>query len=195
MYADFFFRTYLHYETFDRERMEPATDDQIGLGINTWCLTWPMTQDKMYLQDVANQDMVNRHAKDDKWVTLPLEEPTYVMPCREPRTQAEHSAKPSDYIGRYGYGDTPKTNVFNEPVCFFRVMKVKDKGGKNPNLVSTDGRRLTIVHLLNDAKAYELSFQGKWAHNYSTNTTGYFVDNKLYGIPAISGLEYLVIKE
>ena len=106
-----------------------------------------MTTDKIYLQDVADQDVINRHAKDDKWVTLPLTKigvEFSTTPRRSPRTTALARARPADFIGNYGPTSTPKTHVFNEPVLFLRVMKVNDEGGPDPNLTSKDGRHLTV---------------------------------------------------
>ena len=185
---------YMHYLTFDTEKMGKATDDVKGLGIPDWCRKWPLTDEKMYLQDVASQDMVNRYAKYDKWATLPLfvYDSAVPGPRRQARTQAERSAKPSDYIGRYGKDDTPKTNMFNESVCFFRVMKVKDVGGRKANLVSTDGRKLSIVHLQNDEFAYLNHKQCYWANLYCGNPSrSFFLDHQLYLIAPIKGLEYL----
>ena len=195
-YNYFRYLAYLHYLTFDVTKMKEATDDVKGLGIPDWCRNWPLTDEKMYLQDMADQDMVNRYAKYDKWATLPLAVGAGAPgPRRQARTQAEQSAKPSEYIGRYGSDDTPKTNMFNEPVCFFRVMKVKDTGGKKANLVSTDGRKLSIVHLQNNADAYAGHSQCSWANHYCSNASkSFFLDDKPYPIPLIEGLEYMDVE-
>ena len=186
-YNDFYYRIFLHYEDFDVERMDPLTADQVGLGINDWCRTWPMSNDKMYLQDVANQAMVDRYARFNKWSTLPL---TGGSGEHHPvRTKAETSAKPSDYIGHFGAnGGASKTNIFNEPVCFLRVMKVKDLNNKNFNLVSEDGRKLTIVHVQDDKVAYNEDYQGLWVMKYITGILALFLDNKEYTLPSIPGL-------
>lgn len=123
-----------------------------------------MTDDKMYLQDVANQTMVDRHAKDDKWVRLPLAAGPMqpLKDHRTPRTKAE-SVKPADFIGKYGKTSTSKGNMFNEPVLFLRVMYVDDPGGKMPNLVSQDGRKLRVVHMQGNEEIYLGNKQGLWS--------------------------------
>ena len=194
-YKDFFFRLYKHYETFDLNRMQAATNDERELGINHWCRTWVMTQDKMYLQDVANQEMVNRYAKTDKWATLPLSEVAlahYGGPRRPSRTQAEPSANPRDYIGIYDRDDAQKTNMFNEPVCFLRVMKVKDFNNRRLNLVSEDGRHLSVEHLLNNYTLYDQAVQSSWAILYSSLCKVVVrLDNVKYEIQPVKGLEYM----
>jgi hypothetical protein len=183
-YGNVNYRAYLHYQTFDPLKMAKATDDEKGLGFDTWHLTWAMTDRKIYLQDVADQTMVDRYAKDDKWVTLPqrrANQEHFQGPRRQHRTQAATSAKPSDYIGRYNTNDVQNTNIFNEPVCFFRVMKVKDIGKKKANLVSTDGRRLRVVHLQNNYEAYETYLNAIWVGVYNTSLNYIYLDNQHYG--------------
>ena len=183
-------RAYLHYETFDTSQMQPLSDDEKSLGMTWWNQRWAMTKEKMYLQDITNQDMVNRHAADDKWVTLPLYDGfTHdALPRRTPRTTAVASARPADYIGQFGRYGTPKTNMFNEPVAFLRVMKVTDNGGPNPTLVSQDGRHLTVVHLQNIPHVYNLHSQAQWGLNYSSSCSwAYYLDNEVYKLPPIPG--------
>jgi hypothetical protein len=189
VYNNFYYRIFLHYEDFDEERMDPATADEISLSINNWCRTWPMSNDKMYLQDVANQAMVDRYARFNKWSILPLHGGSGEH--RPVRTKAETSAKPSDYIGHFGAnGGTSKTDIFNEPVCFLRVMKVKDLNNKRFNLVSANGRKLTIVHVQDDKEAYGKDYQSHWALSYIHGIRSIFLDNKVYTLPPIPGLPY-----
>ena len=189
-YQDMYGRIYKHYEHYNPSVMRSLTEDEAGLGMTSWNLLWPMTTEKMYLQDVASQDMVNRHAKDDKWVTLP----TSNNPVRrQPLTVAAASAQPADFIGKYAPGTIQRTNIFNEPVSFLRVMKVTDNGGKKPNLVSQDGRRLTVVHLQNDATAYSGHMQGVWSASYcaSANQGLFSFDNQTYYPPLVPGWEVI----
>ena len=189
-YADAFYRLYKHYETFDPSRMREATEDEKSLGMTTYCLPWAMTTDKIYLQDIADQAMVDRHAKDDKWVRLPLASgPNQPAGARRtPRTKAE-SVKPGDFIGKYGKTSTTKGGMFNEPVLFVRVMYVDDNGGNKPNLVSQDGRKLKVVHLQGYEEIYSGDKQATWSGTYAINaklqTT---LDNVQYTPPAIPGL-------
>ena len=188
---DMYSRLYKHYETFDDTRIRPQTADEISMGVSTYCLPWPVTEDKMYLQDVADQAKVNRHAADDKWVRLPLSTGKGVGTGarRKPRTQAE-SVKPKDFIGVYGRNGLPtKSSLLNEPVLFLRIMYVEDNGGKTPNLVSRDGRRLSIVHLQDDKVLYDSFRQCIWGTNYCTNVIQnlYTLDNQPFTAPLIDG--------
>lgn len=187
-YEDAYFRLYKHYETFDTSRMRSMTEDEKSLGMTEYCLPWAMTQEKMYLQDVANQSMVDLHAKDDKWVRLPLNTGANqpVGARRSPRTRAESSAKPVDYIGHYSGNAAIKTNIFNEPVIFARVMYVEDNGGKKPNLVSKDGRKLKVVHMQDDGTLYRGSKQASWALQYSVaGPSFYTLDNVKFTAPSL----------
>ena len=106
---------------------------------------------------------------------------------------AAASAQPADFIGKYAPGTIQRTNIFNEPVSFLRVMKVTDNGGKKPNLVSQDGRRLTVVHLQNDATAYSGHMQGVWSASYcaSANQGLFSFDNQTYYPPLVPGWEVI----
>lgn len=188
-YEDAYFHLYKHYQTYDPSKMRQPTEDETSLGMTTYCLPWAISSDKMYLQDIADQAMVNRHAKDDKWVVLPLTvgDGTSYGPRRSPRTKAE-PVKPGDFIGVYGQDGAPtKTSMFNEPVLVLRVMYVKDEGGKNPNLVSLDGRNLSIVHLQDDATLYRSDYQSFWAAPYLISSTEFFtLDNVRYEMPSLN---------
>ena len=181
-------RCYKRYQTYDASQIVGPTADQANLGFTKWTMPWAMTQEKLFLQDIASQDMVNRHAKDDKWVTLPLhiDQDNFGKGLRrEPRSQTVN-VKPSDCI------DTKnnRLGMYNEPVLFLRVMKVKDMGGESmkPNLVSEDGRQLTVVHMLDDAKLYNSSFQSFWAPAYCNNCSWqFYLDNQLHKIAPIAG--------
>ena len=178
------FKIYKHYEK--PEPMRQATAVEAALGMNTWCLPWAMTTQKMYLTDVTDAELVSRHAKNDKWVTLPIYK---TVQRRQPRTQVEQSSKPSDYIGHY---DVPvadqKLNMFNEPVLFLRVMKVDDKIGPYANLYSQDNRHLSIVHMLNLELLYKGRTQVQWVENYvQGRTSALSVDNVITICPPIAG--------
>ena len=186
---EFYYRMYRYYESYDPSRMRQATDDEASLGMTTYCLPWAMSSDKMYLQDIASQDMVERHAKEDKWVRLPytVADGAPAGARRSPRAWPE-PVKPRDFIGVYGIEGSPtKTNMFNEPVLVMRVMYVKDEGGVEPNLVSEDGRQLSIVHLQDDKELYQDSIQSFWAFNYVVaSIISFYLDNEVYQMPQLN---------
>ena len=186
-YDNAYYRMYRYYETYDPSRMREPTEDESSLGMTAYNRPWVMSTDKMYLQDVADQAMVNRHAKDDKWVRLPLTiDGNATGPRRTPRTTAE-SVKPKDFIGVYGIEGSPtRTNMFNEPVLVMRVMYVTDNGGIEPNLVSDDGRRLSILHLQDSKDLYRSNYQSFWAVTYPVAATYFFtLDNEKYEMPSL----------
>ena len=177
------YRFYKHYEVFNPDKMEGPNEDEASVGMTLWQSVWASTDDKMYLDDVTSQQMVNKYAAADKWVRLPQPVPNGFEIPGTPRTQAEASVRPEDYLWKNGNFATTKTSIFNEPVLFMRVMYVNDNGGKKPNLVSTDGRHLSIVHLLDDRVAYTSFFQSVWAINNYTEChpiekSPFWMDNK-----------------
>jgi hypothetical protein len=142
-----------------------------------WQALWPMTNDKITLQDAADQTMVNKYGSVIKWQ-------------KYPRTVAESSISPEDCLWKNGKFATDKRSIFNEPVLFLRFMKVEDKKGKTPNLISTDNRRLSIVHLQNDKAAYKSENQSRWVAMYVSISSlkQFYIDNKSSDVPAIAGL-------
>ena len=154
---------------------------EASVGMTKWQARWAISEDKMYLDDVASQQMVNKYAAVDKWVRLPQPAPNDFEIPGAPRTQAEASARPGDYLWKNGNFATAKTSIFNEPVLFLRLMYVEDNGGKTPNLVSTDGRRLHIVHMQDDDYFYASYFQGQWAtriHAFVNLSKSFWLDNE-----------------
>ncbi|MBR4898023.1 MAG: hypothetical protein IKZ48_04475 [Prevotella sp.] len=167
---------YKHYETYDPDRVT-MTDDEASVGMTKWQAVWPLTTDRMCLKDVTSQAMIDKYAKADKWQT-------------HPRTKAESDADFAAYCWSSKDNDfmTSMTSLQNERVLIFRVMKVTDNGGKTPNLVSQDGRRLSVVHLQNDREAYQLLLQCHWVNNYLTLSQFYqtfYVDNKQFVLPEL----------
>lgn len=157
-FQDMYFRFYKYYETYDPSRMTLKPEEQ-SVGMTLWHTLWAKSNDKMALQDVTSNDLVSRYAARDKWVRLPW---SGSAQRQQPRTTVETSAMPADFLWQNGGFRTQKTNMFNEPVLFFRLMYVEDDGGKVPNLVSTDGRQLTVVHMQNDAYLYNMFAQASW---------------------------------
>ena len=73
----------------------------------------------------------------------------------------------------------------------FRVMKIKDKGGKKPYLYDTSGNYYKVVHLQNDATLYNSAVQAMWVSSYGPDSQeNFFLDNKLYPLKKIAGLPY-----
>ena len=167
---------YKHYETYNPSLIE-LTADEASIKMTKWQALWPMTNDKITLQDAADQTMVNKYGSVIKWQ-------------KYPRTVAESSISPEDCLWKNGKFATDKCSIFNEPVLFLRFMKVEDKKGKTPNLISTDNRRLSIVHLQNDKAAYKSENQSRWVAMYVSISSlkQFYIDNKSGDVPAIAGL-------
>ena len=168
---------YKHYETYNPSLIE-LTADEASIQMTKWQALWPMTNDKITLQDAADQTMVNKYGSVIKWQ-------------KYPRTVAESSISPEDCLWKNGKFATDKCSIFNEPVLFLRFMKVEDKKGKTPNLISTDNRRLSIVHLQNDKAAYKSEIQSRWVSMYVSigSYKQFYIDNKSGDVPAIAGLD------
>ena len=167
---------YKHYETYNPSLIE-LTADEASVQMTKWQALWPMTNDKITLQDAADQTMVNKYGSVIKWQ-------------KYPRTVAESSISPEDCLWKNGKFATDKCSIFNEPVRFLRFMKVEDEKGKTPNLISTDNRRLSIVHLQNDKAAYKSENQSRWVAMYVSISSlkQFYIDNKSSDVPAIAGL-------
>ena len=183
------YRYYKHYEEFNPSKMDGPNEDEASVGMTLWQSPWAITTDKMYLDDVASQQMVNKYAAADKWVRKPEIVANGFENPGVPRTQAEASARPEDFLWKDGQFATTKTSIFNEPVLFLRVMYVNDDGGKTPNLVSTDGRRLYVVHMLDHKKSYEMFNQAQWAIQVYANCnpadkSAYWLDNQRFNAAA-----------
>ena len=168
---------YKHYETYNPSLIE-LTADEASVQMTKWQALWPMTNDKITLQDAADQTMVNKYGSVIKWQ-------------KYPRTVAESSISPEDCLWKNGKFATDKRSIFNEPVLFLRFMKVEDKKGKTPNLISTDNRRLSIVHLQNDKAAYKSENQSRWVAMYISigSLKQFYIDNQSGNVPAIAGLD------
>ena len=176
------FRVYEHYEVYDPDKMAGPTANERSVQMTLWQSPWASTNEKMYLDDVTSQQMINKYAAADKWVRLPQETPEGIV-VGGPRTKAESSARPEDYLWKNTDFATKKTSIFNEPVLFMRVMYIEDNGSKTPNLISTDGRKLKIVQLMDDKSLYELNLQGQWAikvYDFVHNTQAIWYDNSLH---------------
>ena len=158
---------------------------QKQLKIKTWCLPWAVSQQKMYLKDLADENKVKLYAKD-KWVTLPwhglgaalkstfniLYSPIILVPDVFINTQNTTNGPQYQFAGMY-----------REPVLFLQVMKVIDEGGKLPKLKDEKGNRLTLVHMQNDRNLYDRSL--RWLENYPPKL--FNLDNQRMEFPSITG--------
>lgn len=185
---DIYFRIYKHYEEYDPTKMRELTADEKGLGLTKWQTPWPVTDRKMKLQDVMSSFMVGWHGGMDKWVRLPYWTPQGTKANGRARTTAEEHCLPKDYAWDSKNRkpvEPNKRTIFNERVLFLRTMTIRDNGGTEPNLVSNDGRRLSVVSLTNSKKVYQQSNQGNTWMYYNAHMEGglYELDNKVYHHP------------
>jgi hypothetical protein len=192
-YKDIFTRVYKYYRIYRTDMMRDLTPDEKYLGMNSWCLPWMISDHRMRLADLEKPATVAYYGKSDKWVTLPLHHVGTTNTKREePRTASDISVNPYNYIGNYELPRSDqKLGMYNEPILFLRVMKVEDKGGKIPNLTSTDHKKLEIVHLQDDASLYRGMFQNmQWVSGYSNvRNDCFYLDDELHKLPAIAGCD------
>ena len=183
------FHMYKHYQNSDPNSWRALNDDESSLEMTRYMLPWPVTDYRMTFYDLSSQNMVDRYAAKDKWVTLPLtdlakknDEP-YNTKREEPRTSAYQTLRAANFIKSADGSFTDHLGMFNEPVLFLRVMTVKDAGGNKATLVSEDGRRLTVVHLMDNAKMYDSKFNYSVSNGLKTIQDGLtFLDNEVYKI-------------
>jgi hypothetical protein len=152
------FRLYKHYQNSDSISWPALTDDERSLEMKRYQTQWPITGDWMRFSDLGSQDMVNRYALKDKWVTLPLTDLKTQQPAtnrEQPRKNAETILRPASYFMNEDGTFNSHLGMFNEPLLFVRVMTVIDQGGNVANLVSEDGRKLKVVHLQDDEHLYQ----------------------------------------
>lgn len=176
-------RFYKHYETFDPSQMEPLNEDEKALSMTMWMKPWAITNDEMHFSDLSSQNIVDKYAANDKWVTLPLHGTTE---RQKPKTNANSSALGR---GQYEYNTKTKdfytpglTGIFKEPVLIMRLIKVTDNGGTTPNLTAQDGTKLTVVKLVENPYLYDNNLvpmiNYMLRNNYQQSLI--FLDNKPY---------------
>ena len=171
-----YWRFYKHYMKYDPNR--PYTEEETAklswTGWSKWVLPWVIDNRKICLQDVADQQLVNEY-NQDKWVVLPL----YGQLERgKPRTAADGNAKtPSNYFLNNGTFATNSTGMYNEPVIFMRIMRLRDKG--KPNETSPEGHKLKVLcHQTDNAFASSI-YSHIWAVNSIINKEqSVYVDDK-----------------
>ena len=158
-------RYYNHYTVWDNTKQ--------------WEANWTVTNEKIYLDDVADQQKVDRYGTD-KWVVLPH---TSGGPRGTKRTVADlNGGQVSRYLWKNGgFVDETARNIYNEPVLFVRVMWVKDK-----NLVAENGHRLKLVHHKTVDFEMDPGFatgQLSWYQYYDTVAPEYMYVDDVLNIP------------
>ena len=169
---------YTKYERFDPSTSTPKPEGWTEFGGTDWQWLWSCADTPvMTLQDLTDINKVRTYGSADKWVRLPLSvESQYYrgsqyLTRRSPRTTAETSVSPADFFYKDGQFATTKRSLWNEPVLFMRFMTVSDKGHREVNLTSTDGKRLKVVHLQGYEEVYKGGNQHTWAGPYTVNET------------------------
>lgn len=190
-YKDWYYRLYKHYQTYSDDMEDPRDELQKSLGWTLWNAPWQMTEKRIMLSDVRYQNIVDKYAKMDKWVTLPLFYKTgWELLPEKPRTKAETMARPEEFVWKNGDFATNKKHMYNEPVLFMRMTAITDDGpdldGSVGEIISTDGRKFTIVHLQNDKRVYQCG--GIWPGEYWVErNSSIYLDNKLIELPPLAG--------
>ena len=179
--ADWRCLCFKHYENYADYHYSWITDDEKSVGMTDWQGRWFTTEDKMQINDVTNQAMVDKYAPYDKWQKTSR------------RTKAEESIKLEDYLYWNGNFRTNKTSIFNEPVLVICAMKIKDNGGRYyPNLKSYKDHTYTIKHLQNDYDLYLRNAQSATALPYSSDCQdAFYIDNRQVEVKQIDGFEEL----
>ena len=122
------------------------------------------SNDLIYLQDIAVQRKVDWYAPD-RLSRLPMKYGKGIENSKEQcilRTQADPLAND---VTNYFYnaaafaGYTNPLSMWNEPVLFFRVAKVKDRGVKDYSDKTIDGHTLTLVKKSNWIKQGDDSWE------------------------------------
>ena len=105
----------------------------------------------IYLQDITEQDMVDKYAIDT-YAVQPLSRYTKADSDEHtPRLRRTHADYNAGYVSNYYYNSNTFTNVqypgsmWNEPVLVFRYTRVKDMGDGDYSKTTVDGHKLTLV--------------------------------------------------
>lgn len=156
-----FFRMYKHYQTF-----APG---------NTWQGDWTMSDQQMYLDDVTNQELVNKYA-NDKWAKLGG---MGFLAAKGVRTTADgpSGAKVSSYLWpQNGLANANATGMYHEPVLFMRLMWLRDE--HRHNKTSPDGHQLTL--LAHQGDLIQKSTSISWTQHFDDGPVAEynFLDNK-----------------
>ena len=142
-------------------------------------------EERILLQDIANQTLVERYAPD-RLAQMPMIHGMGVTDTKKPcemRTKADPRAKD---VTNYFYNATAFANytnplsMWNEPVLFFRVTKVLDRGENNHADVTLDGHTLTLKKRANWV---DVANDESWTVNIYQQSSGAFqelLDHLIY---------------
>ena len=149
-----------------------------GGGKAQWEGDWAMSDQRMYLGDVAELGLINQYATD-KWVVLPLD--NVANDGRHTKRMAPdyNGYKVSRYLWKDGkYVDTTALNMYNEPVLFFRTMWMKDK---DQTMISSNGHTMTMLSHV--SALANIQFGVFWWNYYTEIAPEYMTVNNVLQVP------------
>jgi hypothetical protein len=156
-------RFILHNCALDVKNNEVQWNSRIN-AFEAWTRYKTGDKDEMLLQDLINMDKVNMYAANDEWVTLPWYSTEtngqITNPYQKPRTgrYGNIQCRDFDWIEKeMNYNDSNKCSMYNEPIVFLRVLAIHDTGKQE--LISTDGRQLTVKSLIDKVAGSKYSRQ------------------------------------
>jgi hypothetical protein len=164
--AYFYTRFYNHYQKWN------------GGGKAQWEGDWAMSDQRMYLGDVAELGLINQYATD-KRVVLPLD--NVANDGRHTKRMAPdyNGYKVSRYLWKDGkYVDTTARNMYNEPVLFFSTMWMKDK---DQTMISSNGHTMTMLSHV--SALANIQFGVFWWNYYTEIAPEYMTVNNVLQVP------------
>ena len=177
-HQDHKFCLYKQYQAYVPDQIQ-LTDADIALGMTKYNGVWPVTGEKMAYEHLYDNGKVQAAVKDDKWVPLPWEGETqrHIPTMTASANNDFNRFLPDRLTGQF---PADHMGMFDEPVLVVRLMKVTDNGGKIPNILSQDGRRLTKVHVQDLRNYYRGELNDVSYLNFKAFLDAIFVDNELY---------------
>ena len=164
---------YKHYQKFDpnRDYTDEEKQQQNWSGWSKWMQPWAIDeQKKIYLQDVADIEMVKKYSQD-KWVVLPL---TNQQQRGQQRTTADNNANNvANYLWKDGKYATNSTGMYNEPILFMRTMTLQDNGKHHET--SPEGHALKVIK----HREIDYGYTCDWLFVEPERKNATFLDNKL----------------
>ena len=137
----------------------------------------------IYLQDIADQQMVSLYAKDCYAIQPLFSMDGWEMrddyPARQARTEADPKANDVTnylYDRDKWYNRTFPTDMWNSPVVMFRMTAVYDRGERDHATKTVDGHTLT----LRSSRPWEENGMDLFEHLSGTIGIWYVTENSLY---------------
>ena len=156
------------------------------------------SNDIIYLQDIADQNMVNKYATDT-YAVQPLADltsPSSSDAKRPVRTQTDQRARDvSNYyydINTFNNATYPGS-MWNEPILFFRYTRIRDCGDSNYDTKTVDGHTLTLVHE-RDWTVPDRTDDRNEAYDYYKNFPAIVWQTVLDNAVFMNGMPYAVVK-